>query len=161
VAAAAGRLAYADEVTTTATPPRPNPAPACPTSSGPTRDVDGDGCGDRVRVESNLLVVDDTTYRLGVDGDHVTVADWDCDGDVTALLLRPSTGELYDFPVWATDDDPTDGRLLATVPGATELSATPLLVPGTPGSRSCDHVTVAPPDGTEIERVPPTPEDPP
>lgn len=127
----------------------------------PGTDVDGDGCGDLVRIDANRLVIDDRTYRVGVDGDRVAVADWDCDGLSTALLLRPSTGELYDFPIWATDGGPTDGHLIATVPGAVDVSATPRRIPGTPDSVSCDRVEVALPDGTEVDPVPPTPRDPP
>ena len=26
--------------------------------------------------------------------------DWDCDGDATPALLRPSTGEVFVFPRW-------------------------------------------------------------
>lgn len=127
-------------------------------------DIDGDGCGDRVRIDANLLVVDGATYRVGLAGDRVALADWDCDGQITAVLLRPSTGEVFDFPVWASEGQPTDGQLLATVTGATGLSSTPrpsTFAPDDPGARSCDQVLVALTDGTEVDPLPPPRRDPP
>lgn len=86
-----------------------------------TPDTDGDGCGDVTRIDGTTVVVDGTRYRIGAPGDAVAVGDWDCDGTATALTLRPSTGELFDFPEWATPGKPTTARLYDIVPGARSL----------------------------------------
>lgn len=39
-------------------------------------------------------------YAVGVVGDFVETGDWDCDGVVTAAIVRPSTGGVVMFDVW-------------------------------------------------------------
>jgi hypothetical protein len=39
-------------------------------------------------------------YTVGRPGDVAVVGDWDCDGLETALVLRPSTGEVFAFSSW-------------------------------------------------------------
>lgn len=89
------------------------------------------------------VTLDDGTYRVGVAGDVAVVGDWDCDGRRTVRLLRPSTGELYEF------DDPdaasvTHGRVIARMAGAVAIRALPpdRAVP-------CDHTVVQLGDGSE------------
>ena len=43
-----------------------------------------------------------TSYRIGRPGDVSVVRS--CDGQATAWLLRPSTGAIYRFEAWATDE---------------------------------------------------------
>ena len=43
-----------------------------------------------------------TSYRIGRPGDVSVVRS--CDGRATAWLLRPSTGAIYSFEAWATDE---------------------------------------------------------
>tara|TARA_B100000809_G_scaffold156643_1_gene153971 strand:+ start:408 stop:1559 length:1152 start_codon:yes stop_codon:yes gene_type:complete len=43
-----------------------------------------------------------TSYRIGRPGDVSVVRS--CDGQATAWLLRPSTGAIYKFEAWATDE---------------------------------------------------------
>ena len=43
-----------------------------------------------------------TSYQLGRPGDVAVVRT--CDGRATAWLLRPSTGAIYRFEAWATDE---------------------------------------------------------
>ncbi|MCY3618376.1 MAG: hypothetical protein OXG40_14450 [Acidimicrobiaceae bacterium] len=39
-------------------------------------------------------------YAMGATGDFVAVGDWDCDGQATAAIVRPSTGGVVLFDTW-------------------------------------------------------------
>ena len=39
-------------------------------------------------------------YAVGAAGDFVETGDWDCDGRVTAAIVRPSTGGVVLFDAW-------------------------------------------------------------
>ena len=39
-------------------------------------------------------------YALGATGDFVETGDWNCDGQVTAAIVRPSTGGIVLFDAW-------------------------------------------------------------
>ena len=39
-------------------------------------------------------------YAIGATGDFVEAGDWDCDGQVTAAIVRPSTGGIVLFDAW-------------------------------------------------------------
>ena len=39
-------------------------------------------------------------YAIGVTGDFVELGDWDCDGQATAAIVRPSTGGVVLFDSW-------------------------------------------------------------
>ena len=87
-------------------------ADACPdieATAGPTADVDGDGCTDRLDWSSADGLLTATTrgsvlmWELGRPGDQLLVHDWDCDGIETPGLHRPSTGRTYAFDGWPTD----------------------------------------------------------
>ncbi len=39
-------------------------------------------------------------YAIGATGDFVEVGDWDCDGQATAAIVRPSTGGVVLFDAW-------------------------------------------------------------
>ena len=47
-------------------------------------------------------------YAVGAIGDFVETGDWDCDGRVTAAIVRPSTGGVVLFDAW-----PEPGRTIA------------------------------------------------
>ncbi|MDE0802208.1 MAG: hypothetical protein OSA99_02685 [Acidimicrobiales bacterium] len=82
-----------------------------------------DGCPLPVSLEGRTATVGDTAVELGQDGDLVVVADSDCDGIATPVLLRPSTGEVFDFPGWSLDEAI---EVVATdsVDGAVSIEAT-------------------------------------
>ncbi len=50
----------------------------------------------------------------------MVVGDWDGDGEPTAAVLRPPTGEIFVFRSWTTGDDVVV-RAVATVEAAVEL----------------------------------------
>lgn len=63
-------------------------------------------------------------YEIGRPGDLAVLGDWDGDLVPTPALLRPSTGEVFVFPRWATVADLVVDATL-TVPGAVELVVAP------------------------------------
>lgn len=100
-----------------------------------------DGCTDGMSVEGNTVTVGTTRYRLGRDGDLVAVGDWDCDGDATAALLRPSTGEVHTFDAWPTGGEPLVATASGTFPGAVEIATAPT---------GCGPPIVSDADGTPL-----------
>jgi hypothetical protein len=119
--------------------------------SGPTHDVDGDGCPDLVEIDRNLVRTSHATFRVGDPGDDLRVGDWNCDGVATVLMLRPDSGEVFEFD-WAARGRPTTGRLVTVVDGATSLSSGP-------GPDGCDAPSVerrsGPPVDPRFERPAP------
>ncbi|MGH9186166.1 MAG: hypothetical protein ACRD0U_10195 [Acidimicrobiales bacterium] len=109
---------------------------ACEASIGSSVDVDGDGCADEIRVADGIVEVGDRRFTAGTVGDQIAVGDWDCDGQATPAVLRPTTGEVFVFPRWT---DPS-GRVVVsaetTVVGATALR--PVSAPG----RTCPLLVV-------------------
>ena len=47
-------------------------------------------------------------YTIGTTGDFVETGDWDCDGQATAAIVRPSTGGIVLFDAW-----PAPGETIA------------------------------------------------
>ncbi len=132
-----------DRVTVTTEPmvvPTAPPFPAgctAPTLAGP--DVDGDGCPEAVTLTDRVATVGTASVELGQDGDLVTLADPDCDGVVTPILYRPSTGEVFVFPRWSLAE-PMQVDATALVPGGRSIAAT---------GGQCGPVTVTDADGAE------------
>jgi hypothetical protein len=62
------------------------------------------GCGP-ITIDGSTVTVGDRRYEVGQPGDLVVAGDWDCDGLPTPALLRPSSGEVFVFPAWASDGD--------------------------------------------------------
>lgn len=84
-----------DLLPTTATVASP-PAPCVPApgASGAA------GCAP-VTIDGTTVVVGERRYEVGEPGDLVVAGDWDCDGEATPAVLRPSTGEVFAFASWA------------------------------------------------------------
>jgi hypothetical protein len=122
----------------------------CP-SIAPGPDLDGDGCPDPVVVTGHVVQVGTRDYRLGEPGDLAVVGDWHCDGSVAARLVRPSTGEVFEFPAWATSGAPSVAELIGVDPDARH--AVSARAGASPGDRngSCDRLLVALPNGEEHE----------
>ena len=138
-----------------ATPPAPSPATAplsattvvaepaetCADVDARRPDTDGDGCGDLVSVDGEIVAVNGMRYRVGAPGDVIAVGDWDCDGTATVLALRPSTGEIHHFPTWADPGAPATGQLIDIVPGARDLR---------PSDALCGRARLRLTDGSEV-----------
>ncbi len=43
-------------------------------------------------------------YGVGAPGDFVQTGDWDCDGQATPAIVRPSTGHVVLFDIWPAPD---------------------------------------------------------
>ena len=63
-----------------------------------------DGCPAPIALDGRTATVGDTAVELGQDGDLVVIADSDCDGIATPVVLRPSSGEVFAFPGWSLDE---------------------------------------------------------
>ncbi len=123
-------------------------------TSSPRRDPDGTGAGaasqssssptTTATAASSDAVFDDgilrtsggRSFRLGAPGDAFLLGDWDCDGDRTPALYRPSTGEVFLFDGW-----PTAGPLSSRPPQSSGVLHGDAIVSERSG---CDRVVVSP-----------------
>jgi hypothetical protein len=96
--------------TTTEARPRCGPGPVSGT------DVDGDGCPEVVAVLGGVVTADGARWRVGEPGDLAAVADWDCDGQATAAVVRPATGEVWVYDDWAPAGATATARPVPAVP---------------------------------------------
>ena len=105
-----------------------DPEPAPPPDPGITVPIDGP-----------TLDYQGRRYQLGRAGDLVVVRE--CDGVVLPWLLRPSTGELYRFDGWASQEF-ADAIRVREVHGATGLRVVKGAV--------CDQIHVEVAGGSEV-----------
>ncbi len=117
-----------------------SPAQRCPPRLPPGPGFDPSGCPGPVQVDGTTVRTADLTFRVGRPGDVVVVADADCDGTSTVTVLRPGTGETFDFPLWADEDGPATATLTTVVAGAVTLR---------PPTGRCGPVRIVLADGTE------------
>ena len=68
-----------------------------------------------------VLEANGARYAVGQAGDRVALGDWSCDGRVTLVLLRPSTGRLYRFDGWADAAADAPAQSIGEVSGATSV----------------------------------------
>lgn len=119
--------------------------------SGQGVDIDGDSCPDDVEIAGQFITVDDLTYQVGLPQDRLAVGDWDCDGRATALLLRPSTGELFEFSAWAKPGETAQSELVATIAEAADLAGERTTDSTATEKISCDRALVALIDGSQVD----------
>ncbi len=119
--------------------------------SGLGVDIDGDSCPDDVEIAGQFITVDDLTYQVGLPQDRLAVGDWDCDGRATALLLRPSTGELFEFSAWAKPGETAQSQLVSTIAQAADLSGERIIDSTAAEKISCDRALVALIDGSQVD----------
>lgn len=91
---------------------------------------------------ATIVAFGGVTYEVGEAGDHIVVADWDCDGTASVGLVRPGTGEVFLFDDWPDAQEVTV-RARAQIVGARELIAAP------PG-QGCRSPEVLLEDGTSV-----------
>jgi hypothetical protein len=103
-------------------------------SAGPAPVIVGDGVVER----------GDQRYAVGSEGDVLALGDWDCDGVTTPAVLRPSTGSVFRFDIWATAEAGLTVRPATTIMGAVGLRAD-LAADG------CARLVALLADGTAIE----------
>ena len=95
----------------------------CAPVTPPAADVDGDGCPEPLVVEGTTVDAGIAQWSLGEPGDLVALGDWDCDGDASAALLRPGTGDVFVFSAWAPADEPVTVASTRRVDGGVGLRA--------------------------------------
>jgi hypothetical protein len=118
--------------------PRPEPSVPdddCPDAAGPAADIDGDGCPEVLAVEGDTVDAGVARWSLGEPGDLVTVGDWDCDGEASAALLRPSSGDVFVFSAWADQGEPVTVSSTRRVDGGVGIRAEP-------GDQACDRLVI-------------------
>jgi hypothetical protein len=121
--------------TTTAVPAVPCVVPDG-TAPGPGR------CAQPVRVAGTSVFVGEDHFQVGQPGDLVVLGDWDCDGNATPAVLRPASGEVFVFAMWATAADVVV-QPAAVVPGAVDLRVGE-------GARGCAGLAAQRADGSEV-----------
>ena len=84
-----------------------------------------------------------TSYRIGQAGDQVQVGSWGCDR-TRAVVLRPSTGEVFVFDGWARPDHDLVARPVAHVARGSRLVATHQ-------PNGCDGLSVTEAGGIRID----------
>lgn len=108
-------------------------------------DIDGDGCPEQVAwsaIRAELTVRPSgadgevNRFRLGEPGDEFLLGDWDCSGQATPGLYRPSTGETYLFDRWASGTEPA-----TATPGPVLDGDSRPTVSAPEGG--CDRITIA------------------
>lgn len=102
-----------------------------------------------VELSGNLIRVDGRWFEAGQAGDHVTVGDWNCDGTATPAVVRPSTGEVFVFDRWVSED----GEVTVEARGSV---ATAVSVEVPDDSTPCGSLDVRLADGSSV--VLPSPE---
>lgn len=80
---------------------------------------------ERIRIDGTVVSSPRGRFEVGQPGDLVEIGDFDCDGERTPAVLRPSTGEVFVFPQWSTTQE-VSVRAVRAVPGARELLVIPL-----------------------------------
>jgi hypothetical protein len=122
VAAVALAVATRPDAAPEAAPPAP---PVCALVGAGTivGDPDGDGCPVAGRWADGVLTIqvepgtEPRRYAVGAPGDVVGLGDWDCDGDDTPGLFRPTTGVVTLFDTWPVTADAADPSLVTTGDG--------------------------------------------
>ena len=104
----------------------------------PAADVDADGCSRPWSSTGQPIDAGVAHWTLGEPGDLVTVGDWDCDGEASAALLRPASGDVFLFATWAELDQPVTVAAVDQVVGGAAIRAEPV----GEGEPSCDRLVV-------------------
>lgn len=119
-------------------------APRCERiGSGQAADVDGDGCPENWSAVGGDLEVERRHYVLGGPDDLLTVGDWDCDGSATPALVEVSSGSVFLFDRWATEDAEV------TVPAVGQVTAPTVI--DVVASGGCDRLVVTSSSGDHQE----------
>jgi hypothetical protein len=92
-----------------------------------------------VRIDGNVLERAGARWSVGRPGDLVLVGDWDCDGEPTPAVVRPSTGEVWLFDGWSGDGQPEAGQPAGAVGSARTAEVD--------RSDGCDRLVVRSADG--------------
>ena len=115
-----------DTTAATPSPPISSAAPSVESSTepkvapstSPTKHT-----SDVTLVGDRIVSVDGHQFAVGDPGDRVVLGDWNCDGEPTAALARPSTGSVYVFDRWPVVGVEATAEPITTVIGAVDVRA--------------------------------------
>ncbi|MFN3217439.1 MAG: hypothetical protein ACE367_13175 [Acidimicrobiales bacterium] len=124
-----------------APPAAPTPSPAATPMPTPSPSPPQHGEAPRVVVVGNLVAVDDAWFEVGRSDDIVRIGDWDCDGSLSAAVLRPTSGEIFVFDEWVEGNGVRRVEALTVIPGAADLAPV--------ASATCDTLVVVDRTGRE------------
>ena len=79
----------------------PSGSPPAPTADSADRGRPEDPAGHEAGA---VLEHGGYRYGVGAPGDFVQTGDWDCDGQATPAIIRPSTGHVVLFDAWPAPD---------------------------------------------------------
>ena len=79
----------------------PSGSPPAPTADSADRGRPKDPAGQETGA---VLEHGGRRYVVGAPGDFVQTGDWDCDGQATPAIVRPSTGHVVLFDAWPAPD---------------------------------------------------------
>lgn len=130
--------------TSIASPDPTPPPPACPQEHDDAAAGIPSTCAGGVTVDGRAVRLGPLAWELGEEGDTATVADLDCDGLLEAVLVRPSSSEVFVFRSWAPPGSPV------TVTGSPVDGG---VVSARPGPEGCG-LLVSQPDGGEVALQP-------
>jgi hypothetical protein len=131
-------------VTVVRTPAQSPPAPVVPRPTVTTTRAAA-----TFDYADGVLVAAGQRWALGQSGDLVAIGDWDCDGQPTPALLRPSTGSVFVFAKWADAGADETPDLVDRVEAATSLTVTDVDRDG------CDELVVGRAEGEDVVLRPP------
>jgi hypothetical protein len=103
-----------------------DPQPVASNAALPTRIWPQSDCSEPCRrgqpLGDGIVIHDSLRYRIaGFSGDRIVLGDWDCDGSVTAALLRTPSGAIDVFDAWPTASAPAMARRVGVHADAIEL----------------------------------------
>jgi hypothetical protein len=76
-------------------------------------------------VTDRSAAIGPLAWEVGQAGDVLAVSDLGCDGTLEAVLLRPTTGELFVFDGWAPPGAPATATALPRAVPASGITAGP------------------------------------
>ncbi len=121
--------------------------PAASTAVDPTQPDGAAETPATVRVYTNGVVEQNhQRFAIGGPGDEIAVGDFGCRGAVAAVVLRPSSGQMFVFAYWAAPGHDRQASVAAVLPpGSHWQTASP--GPRCPRlvARLADHTTVTVP----------------
>ncbi len=120
-------------------PPPVQPMPRSGESSACAVVEPGDGC-QPIEIDGTSVRVGSVRFEVGQPGDQIIAVDWDCEGGPSPAVLRPSTGEVFLFPLWA-GGQPLEVAAAAVVPTARAIH---------PPAETCGPPVVERADGTTV-----------
>lgn len=94
--------------------------------------------------EAPLIEHKGRMYRIGQPGDRVLIGDWACSDSATAVVIRPSTREIFLFTDWARDETPIEVAPASHVPGGTDISSISV------DATRCGVLQMVRPDGSRV-----------